>query len=183
MEKDEKRRIAVLVGSDSDFPQCSEGLYYLRRQQIVGQFVVIGVNTMSIHRNMCEVLEYLDQRNARSDVDVIIAGAGWAAHLPGMMDAYLGYVLNNTCISIIGVAFEDSDDVRHTLAAQLSISEVPGTRVIQHDNTDAFFVGADGFSRACRYAVSEELPVLKEMKPRPIQCRTLEDAITFASQT
>lgn len=183
MKNGTRRRIAVMVGSDSDLPQCLAGLKHLSQAEDKGQIEVVEVNTMSIHRNLVPAIEYLEKRDGLRDIDVIIAGAGWAAHLPGMLDAYLGYGLNNTHTSIIGVAFEDPADERHTLAAELSISEVPGTRVIHHDAIGGPFVGADGFLRACSYAVSGQLPVLKEMKSRPTQCRTLKDAIAVASST
>lgn len=178
-----KRRIAVVIGSDSDLSQCRSGLLFLKQAQDDGRAEVSGdIHTMSVHRNLPTVLRYLEERNKWNDIDVIIAGAGWAAHLPGVIDAYLGYALGNRRIAVIGVGFEDSEDARHSMAAELSISEVPGTRVIFRDE-GGYFLGSDGFLRACQYAVSGEIPDPKEMKPRPTNVRTLDEAIVFAEQS
>lgn len=178
-----KRRIGIIVGSDSDLPQCRLGLLFLKRAVDDGEVEILGgVRTMSVHRNLPEVLRYLEHGNKFNDVDVIIAGAGWAAHLPGIIDAYLGYALGNRRITIIGVAFEDVKEPIHTEAATLSISEVPGTRVIYRDEEEQF-IGYEGFLRACQYAVSGEIPDLKTMIPRPTQHRTLEGALDFIGQS
>lgn len=178
-----KRRIAVMIGSDSDLPQCQSGLLFLQQASDEGRVDVSGgIRTMSVHRNLPAVLRYLEERHKWNDVDVIIAGAGWAAHLPGVIDAYLGYALGDRRIAVIGVGFEDPEDSRHSVAAELSISEVPGTRVIHRDDYGQF-VGSDGFLRACQRAVSGEIPDPKEMKPRLIQRRTLDEALAFIGQS
>ncbi len=177
------RRIAIVIGSDSDLPQCLSGLLFLKQAQDEGKIEVSGdVHTMSVHRNLPVVLRYLEERHKWNDIDVIIAGAGWAAHLPGVLDAYLGYALGDRRIAVIGVGFEDPEDARHGTAAELSISEVPGTRVIFRDE-GGHFLGSDGFLRACQYAVSGDIPDPKEMKPRPTQNRTLDEALAFIETT
>lgn len=86
-------------------------------------------------------------------VDVVITAAGWANHLTGCIDAFLRYTLGAKQPWVIGVALEDPSDSMHTLAAQLSISEVPGTKVI-YSCGGVPFIGSEGFSEACQYAIS-----------------------------
>ncbi len=83
---------------------------------------------------------------------------------------------------MIGVAFQDPNNAIHTQAAELSISEVPGTQVVFNDGW-ARFIGPDGFRRACQYAISGELPVITLPEPRPPVSLTLEQAIAEASKS
>ena len=80
---------------------------------------------------------------------------------------------------VIGVAFEDKENDRHTQAAFLSITEVPGTQVIFED--DGFpNIGPLGFERACIFAIDEELPKLKLPEPKPIMDLALEEALEIS---
>ena len=182
-----KRRVAVFVGSDSDIlEQCSAGLLVLRDEVLEGTIEDMGVYTMSVHWNHAELYELLHKQVMTQTIDVIIAGAGWAAHLPGMIDAILGKELRNTTIHVIGVAFEDKHNSRHTLAAELSISEVPKTRVIFADDHGSF-IGMRGFRRACIFAATGDLPTLKlptdaEFEKRESRRRTILEALEFIDQ-
>lgn len=89
------RRIEVILGSASDGAQTLEGLKYL--QQAPGITADdVRVHILSAHRNTAELLTYLmdltDTAAENPDTDFfIIAGAGWAAILPGLIMAYLYY--------------------------------------------------------------------------------------------
>ncbi|MFH1866621.1 MAG: AIR carboxylase family protein [Patescibacteria group bacterium] len=170
-----KRRIAIIVGSDSDLSQCSPGLEYLKRAVEAGSIEVVDVITASIHRNTDKVLDLC--RRLSGLVDVVIVGAGWANHLTGTVDAYLRYTLKNDQLVVVGVAFADPDNTVHTEAAKLSISEVPGTWVVFNN-----YVGRYGFFEACMFAVSADLPVIKLKKPKLLKRRTLVKAIEVAYQ-
>lgn len=167
-----KRKIAVLIGSDSDLPQCEHGLNYLRQKELGGGAEVLGVYTASIHRNTGDVLRFLQVLSERGDVDAIIAGAGWANHLTGTADAFLRYTLKDQRIVVIGVAFLDGDKVMHNTAAMLSISEVPGTQVVFGP-----YNGSSGFLNACMFAVEEELPKITLKEGRLAVTRTLNEAL------
>ncbi len=189
----EVRRIAVMVGSNNDLKwQCGLGLDYLKRMVVKDQAEIVDVATVetevpavitaSIHRNTRYVLDRLETYN--NALDVLITGAGWANHLSGTVDAYLRNWLENSRTVVLGVAFEDltSEDAdtraRHLLAAKLSISEVPGTQVVWQDK-QVQFVGADGFYRACRFAVTGELPIITIPNPRESHDRTLDEALAY----
>lgn len=175
--KSEPRQILVVVGSDSDLPQCGAGLEVLQDFESRGIVIVMCVYTASIHRNTEVLFEQLKEICTAQGVDVIIAGAGWAAHLPGMVDAYLRYTLADTHVVVVGVAFEDEHNSRHTEAAKLSISEVPGTQVVYRDEAGQF-VGPDGFRRACILAAEGGLPCVQLPRPRLEQARSIRQVLS-----
>ncbi len=86
------RKILVMIGSDSDLPQCAQGLRFLDEADVVGAAKVKAVITASIHRNMDEVREHLWNMD---DIDVLVTGAGMANQLTGADDAYLRYMVRN----------------------------------------------------------------------------------------
>lgn len=172
----EKRRIAVLIGSDSDLPQCLKGFKLLKNAAQDCGIEIVDIVTASIHRNKNTVLETVNDWIGQ--VDVIITGAGWANHLSGMVDSHLRYDMHDQTITVIGVAFEDKTNPYHTLAAMHSIKYVPGTQVVFRDS----FVGEEGFAQAVSFAVYEVLPEIKLPKPKPTAARTINEAILAASK-
>lgn len=171
-----KRKIAVIIGSQSDLPQCLTGLEILRAEEQNGHITTDGVHIASMHRNTDYMFTLLERLYA-DGVDVIITGAGWANHLTGMADAYLRNCLHNSTIVVIGVAFEGRESA-HTAAAVGSIKYVPGAQVV-FDN----FVGASGFARACKFAATGPLPQITAPQTKPPEVLTLEEAIAEAGKT
>ena len=83
-------RVAVVMGSDSDLPTMEPGAAILRE---LG--VEVEVRVLSAHRTPLEMVDFA--RKAREQgFGVIVAGAGGAAHLPGMVAAL-------TTLPVIGV--------------------------------------------------------------------------------
>ncbi|MSZ39282.1 MAG: 5-(carboxyamino)imidazole ribonucleotide mutase [Actinobacteria bacterium] len=103
--------VAIVMGSDSDWPTMSAA------KDILEQFgVASDVQVLSAHRTPEAMIEWGKQ--ARSNgVSVIIAGAGGAAHLPGMLASV-------TSLPVIGVpiALTQLDG----LDSLLSIVQMPG---------------------------------------------------------
>jgi 5-(carboxyamino)imidazole ribonucleotide mutase len=83
-------QVGVIMGSDSDWPVMSAAAEALREFGIEPE-----VRVVSAHRTPREMLEYASSAAARG-LRVIIAGAGGAAHLPGM-------VASMTPLPVIGV--------------------------------------------------------------------------------
>ena len=83
-------RVAVVMGSDSDLPTMQPAV------QVLEQFgVAVEVRVLSAHRTPLEMVEFAQMARERG-FKVIIAGAGGAAHLPGM-------VASLTTLPVIGV--------------------------------------------------------------------------------
>jgi len=83
-------RVAVIMGSDSDLPTMEPSLRIL---QDFG--VACEVRVLSAHRTPLEMVAFAEAAAGRG-LKVIIAGAGGAAHLPGM-------VASLTTLPVIGV--------------------------------------------------------------------------------
>jgi 5-(carboxyamino)imidazole ribonucleotide mutase len=86
----EKVSVGIIMGSDSDLPVMSEAA------KILESFSVpFEISIVSAHRTPDRMVEYAKSAHQRG-LKVIIAGAGGAAHLPGM-------VASNTHLPVIGV--------------------------------------------------------------------------------
>lgn len=79
MEKD--IQVAIVMGSDSDLPIMKDAA------KILDEFgISYEVKVLSVHRTPLKALEYAESLKQRK-VQVIIGGAGGAAHLPGIFAA------------------------------------------------------------------------------------------------
>jgi 5-(carboxyamino)imidazole ribonucleotide mutase len=85
-----KPKVLILIGSDSDLPVVEEAVNVLKSAG-----VGVKLDISSAHRNPEKTVEYA--RNARADgFEVIIAAAGLAAHLPGV-------IASHTTLPVIGI--------------------------------------------------------------------------------
>ncbi|WP_414044564.1 5-(carboxyamino)imidazole ribonucleotide mutase [Macrococcus equi] len=104
-------KVAVIMGSSSDWTTMKEAVDMLEYFDISYIKQVV-----SAHRTPLEMVEFA--RNARSNgIDIIIAGAGGAAHLPGM-------VASMTTVPVIGVPIESK--ALKGMDSLLSIVQMPG---------------------------------------------------------
>lgn len=105
-----KPKVAIVMGSDSDFPVIEGCL------KILDDFGIdTRVSVCSAHRTPDKAAELA--RNAENDgFDVIIAAAGKAAHLPGVLAAY-------TVLPVIGLPIKSS--TLDGLDSLLSIVQMP----------------------------------------------------------
>lgn len=72
-------KVGIIMGSTSDLPVMQEAIDFLKSMSIS-----IEVDIVSAHRTPEKLMEYGNQAHLRG-IQVIIAGAGGAAHLPGMI--------------------------------------------------------------------------------------------------
>jgi phosphoribosylaminoimidazole carboxylase PurE protein len=103
-------RVAIIMGSDSDLPVMQDAAEALK---LLG--VAFEMRILSAHRTPDEVVKFAKHAR-RSGFAAIIAGAGGAAHLPGMAAAH-------TELPVIGVPVP----IGHLLGADalLSIVQMP----------------------------------------------------------
>ena len=83
-------QVGVVGGSRSDFPVLEQACAVLMELQVPSELRVV-----SAHRTPDHLFRYADEAAARG-IRVIVAGAGGAAHLPGMLAA-------KTLLPVIGV--------------------------------------------------------------------------------
>jgi 5-(carboxyamino)imidazole ribonucleotide mutase len=104
--------VGIVVGSESDRPRMQAAMDELDSRGIAHEFEV-----RSAHRQPDAVAEY--GRSARErGLRVLIAGAGLAAALPGVLAAH-------TDLPVIGVPLRSSLSVLDGLDALLSIAQMP----------------------------------------------------------
>lgn len=104
-----KPLVSIIMGSTSDLPVMEKACKWLNEVQIPFE-----VNALSAHRTPEQVLEFAEQAADRG-VKVIIAGAGMAAALPGVIAA-------STTLPVIGVPISGMLD---GLDALLSMVQMP----------------------------------------------------------
>lgn len=98
MAKNNKPSIGIIMGSDSDLPVMREA------EKILKSFnIPCEVSIVSAHRTPLKMMEYATTAKMRG-LKVIIAGAGGAAHLPGM-------VASLTVLPVIGVPIKSSNSI------------------------------------------------------------------------
>jgi 5-(carboxyamino)imidazole ribonucleotide mutase len=91
-------QVGIIMGSKSDFPVMQSAIDILKEFNIK-----IEVDIVSAHRTPKKMFEYAENAKKRG-IKVIIAGAGGAAHLPGM-------VASITTIPVIGVPVKSSNSL------------------------------------------------------------------------
>jgi len=93
--KNQKPLVAILMGSDSDLPVMEEA------GKILAEFTIpYEITVSSAHRSPERTAEYARKAGGRG-LEVIIAGAGGAAHLAGI-------IAGQTILPVIGVPMESA---------------------------------------------------------------------------
>lgn len=106
-----KPLIGIVMGSDSDLPTM------IAASRVCDEFKIpYEMRILSAHRTPVDMAKYAEEAHARG-IKVIIAGAGGAAHLPGMIAAH-------SPLPVIGVPI--STEALSGLDSLLSIVQMPG---------------------------------------------------------
>ena len=123
MSKNNKKKVSIVMGSQSDFKTmifCEKALKKLN--------IKYETKIISAHRTPDRMYQYAKDAE-KNNIGVIIAGAGGSAHLPGMISAL-------TSIPVLGVPIESKK--LKGLDSLLSIAQMPkgipvGTLAIGED--------------------------------------------------
>lgn len=105
-------KVGIIMGSKSDLPVMKEAIDILKNFD-----VEIEVDIVSAHRTPEKMMEY-GKKAHQKGLKVIIAGAGGAAHLPGMIASF-------TPLPVIGVPIRSSNSIEGWDSI-LSILQMPG---------------------------------------------------------
>jgi 5-(carboxyamino)imidazole ribonucleotide mutase len=103
--------VAVVMGSSSDWETMKHAVEMLERFEVAHERHIV-----SAHRTPVWLAEFATGADARG-IEVIIAGAGGAAHLPGMVAAH-------TVVPVLGVPVQSA--ALQGLDSLLSIAQMPG---------------------------------------------------------
>lgn len=90
--------VAVIMGSDSDLPVMQKAADILTQLQVPFEMTIV-----SAHRTPARMFKFAQEAHTRG-IRVIIAGAGGAAHLPGMVAAI-------SPLPVIGVPVKSSNSI------------------------------------------------------------------------
>ena len=105
-------KVAVIMGSTSDMPIMQEAIDILK-----GFDIEVEVDIVSAHRTPEKLFEFSKTAHEKG-IQVIIAGAGGAAHLPGM-------VASMSPLPVIGVPVKSRNSI-DGWDSVLSILQMPG---------------------------------------------------------
>ena len=126
--------VGIILGSDSDLPKIKECFDILERFEIAFELII-----SSAHRTPEQTRQWVTTAPDRG-IRVIIAAAGGAAHLPGV-------VASHTTLPVIGVPIETK--ISGGLDSLLSIVQMPAGIPVA-----SMAVGAAGGQNAALFAVS-----------------------------
>lgn len=104
--------VSIIMGSDSDLPVMKEAALILKHFNVPYEITVV-----SAHRTPKRLFDFASDAANRS-IKVVIAGAGGAAHLPGM-------VASISPLPVIGVPIKSSNSI-DGWDSVLSILQMPG---------------------------------------------------------
>ena len=105
-------KVGIIMGSKSDYPVMKEA------EDILKEFnIEYEIEIVSAHRTPEKMMDYSKNAHKRG-INVIIAGAGGAAHLPGM-------VASNSPLPVIGVPVKSRNSI-DGWDSILSILQMPG---------------------------------------------------------
>ena len=105
-------KVGIIMGSKSDYPVMKEA------EEIIKEYDIdYEIEIVSAHRTPDKMMDYSKNAHKRG-INVIIAGAGGAAHLPGM-------VASNSPLPVIGVPIKSRNSI-DGWDSILSILQMPG---------------------------------------------------------
>ena len=107
-----KPLVGIIMGSQSDISVMKEAAEFLEEFKIPFEVTIV-----SAHRTPARMVEYGSEARKRG-LKVIIAGAGGAAHLPGM-------IASMTTLPVIGVPVKSANSI-DGWDSMLSILQMPG---------------------------------------------------------
>jgi 5-(carboxyamino)imidazole ribonucleotide mutase len=148
--------VAVIMGSTSDWDTMAQAAEVLDRFQVPYEKQVV-----SAHRTPVWMAEFAQGAEARG-IQVIIAGAGGAAHLPGM-------VASHTILPVLGVPVQSA--ALQGLDSLLSIVQMPGGVPV-----GTLAIGKAGATNAGLLAVEILATSRPELRERLRQFRTEQTA-------
>ncbi|MDO8929874.1 MAG: 5-(carboxyamino)imidazole ribonucleotide mutase [Bacteroidota bacterium] len=104
--------VSIIMGSDSDMPVMNQAAEILKEFKVPYEITIV-----SAHRTPKRLYDFAENTHKRG-IQVIIAGAGGAAHLPGMVAAI-------SPLPVIGVPIKSSNSI-DGWDSILSILQMPG---------------------------------------------------------
>ncbi|MBS5621842.1 MAG: 5-(carboxyamino)imidazole ribonucleotide mutase [Clostridium sp.] len=146
------KKVAVIMGSDSDFPTVSAAIKRLKALEIP-----VEVHVMSAHRTPHAAAEFA-QNAVQNGFGVIIAAAGKAAHLGGVLAAH-------TTLPVIGIPIKSStlDGLDALLATVQMPSGIPVATVAIDGADNAAILAAQMLALSDETLAAKLLEIKQQM--------------------
>lgn len=149
------KKVAVIMGSDSDFEVVSGGI-----RQLQALAIPVEVHVMSAHRTPERATAFAAAAR-ENGFGVIIAAAGMAAHLAGVLAA-------NTTLPVIGIPIRSTFDGLDALLATVQMpSGIPVATVAVNGAKNAALLAAQILALGDE-ALSDKLAAMKEEMERGV---------------
>jgi 5-(carboxyamino)imidazole ribonucleotide mutase len=152
-------KVGIIMGSKSDLPIMQEAVDILNDFGISNE-----VDIVSAHRTPDKMMEYGKNANQRG-ISVIIAGAGGAAHLPGM-------IASLTPLPVIGVPIKSRNSIDgwdSVLSILQMPSGVPVATVALNGAKNAGILAAKIIGTSLKDVQNKIIEYKSEMKKKVIQ--------------
>jgi len=158
--EDLEKPIAIVLGSKSDLPKVQRAVDHA----MTLPNSKVAVHILSCHRNPRELRKFVE--SGCMGAQTVICAGSKAFALPGAMDAEIHAASKD--IRVVGVALGEpgSEDL---LAAQLSISQLPGTPVVMDEVSGSVYTGQEGLWEAINRVIKGELPPLPARVAKPAE--------------
>jgi len=149
--------VSIIMGSTSDLPVMEDAAKVLNELRIPFE-----MNALSAHRTPEEVEKFASSAHSRG-IKVIIAGAGMAAHLPGVIAAF-------TSLPVIGVPVKSSFDGMDSLLAIVQMPPgIPVATVAVNGARNAGILAAQMISLGDAELFGRLVSFKEELKKKIIQ--------------
>lgn len=158
--------VSIIMGSDSDLPVMKSAAEFLDSFQISYELDIV-----SAHRTPEKMMKFASTAHARG-IKVIIAGAGGAAHLPGM-------VASLSPLPVIGVPVKSSNSIDgwdSILSILQMPSGVPVATVALNGAKNAGILAAQIIG-AYDKVVQDKLVTFKEKMKEEVEQKSLQNRI------
>ena len=159
--------VSIIMGSTSDLPVMEAAAKVLNELKIPFE-----MNALSAHRTPEKVEEFARGAHGRG-IKVIIAGAGMAAHLPGVIAAF-------TPLPVIGVPVKSSFDGLDSLLAIVQMPPgIPVATVAVNGAQNAGILAAQIIASGDSQLFDRVVAFKESLKKKVIQANEELKAVTF----
>lgn len=162
-----KPLVSIIMGSTSDLPVMEDGAKFL------DEFCIpFEMNALSAHRTPDEVMEFAKNAHSRG-IKVIIAGAGMAAHLPGVIAAM-------TPLPVIGVPIKASLDGLDSIFSMLQMPPgIPVATVAVNGARNAAILAAQIIASGDEIMLEKMIEFKKDLKSKIVKANQELNAVKF----
>jgi 5-(carboxyamino)imidazole ribonucleotide mutase len=162
-----KPLVSIIMGSTSDLPVMEEAA------KLFDEFEIpFEINALSAHRTPEKVMDFAKNANARG-IKVIIAGAGMAAHLPGVIAAF-------TPLPVIGVPIKSSLEGMDSILAILQMPPgIPVATVALNGARNAGILAAQIIATGDEDMMAKIIKFKEELKGKIIKANEELSKVSF----